>query len=564
VTAAGAPPANGQVIGTAANVLSFFIGGVEVGVVSYAASDTQLLDSPAALAGFLNGRIQAAGFADRVVAGYDAPADRLRFATVSPADSTSSIALRVHFAATEPATVVAQDAAPADGRVVGESNLAIFFLDDVRVGEIAYRASETQTFTSPTQLADYLNGKIDAAGLADLVVAGYDAGANRMTFATVAPGSGVTLRLGFDASDSLGFAEDQSAVTTDGVPDTLGFAQDQSATGVDAVPDRLGFAQDQSDTGADLVAVLPQTSVFNGVSQVIVVPGRTAGEVLFVAYSPDRQTCELARVDQTGAVDGFGNPTFTTEVVASLPAAPTQLMASGGRLFFVLPERMVTIEDPDGTLHDELTGPELWTSVGTESGTTTVAGFAVGTSPGEFSDVGGRLFLTGDLGEGDGAQLFEVVVDDTGLLFVAPISGAFTSPTNLAAVGDRLYFTDGDKPWFASGAGSEPSQYLEVEEPQATVRLSVLGHEGDLAVNAGDATAAAIAVDPSVLLSQRRADRYHRARGAERTTRHAPARRGRRRDAASTWRPARSTSLPVTAADDLTAGKARCSIPPSR
>jgi len=497
---AGGPPANGQVTGTAANVLSFFIGGVEVGAVSYAASDTQLLGSPGELAGFLNERIQDAGFADRVVAGYDALSNRLTFSTVAPADGSSTVALRAHFEATEPATVVAQDPAPADGRVVGESNLAIFFLDNVRVGEIAYRASETQTFTSPFGLVDYLNGKIDAAGLADLVVAGYDAGLNRMTFATVAPGSGVTLRLGFDASDTLGFASDQSAVTADGVPDTLGFVQDQSATGIDAVPDRLGFAQDQSASGADLVAVLPQTSAFTGVSQVIVVPGADAADdILFVAYSPDGQAFKLDRVDQTGTVDAFGNPTFMSTEVASLPAAPTQLTASGGRLFFVLPERIVTVQDSDGTLRDELTGPELWTSDGTGAGTTTIAGFEVGTMPGGFTDVGGRLFLTGDLGEGDGAQLFEVV-DDAGTLFLAPIVGTFTSPTNLAAVGDRLYFTAGDAPWFSSGAGGEPSQFLAVEEPEATVRVSVLEREGDLAVSADDATAAATAVEPSPAL----------------------------------------------------------------
>jgi len=250
--------------------------------------------------------------------------------------------------------------------------------------------------------------------------------------------------------------------------------------------------------------VLPQTSVFTGVSEAVVVPGMDAApDVLFVAYSPDGQSFELARVDQTGVPDGFGNPTFSSTVVASLPAAPAGLTAAGGRLFFLLPERVVTLEDPDGTLHDELTGPELWTSDGTEAGTTTVAGFAVGTMPVGLTDVDGRLFLAGDLGEGDGVQLFEVVVEDVGgvqTLYPAPIAGAYAGPAQLAAVDGKLYFTADDQPWFTTGADAEPSQFLNVEVPDATVRVSVLDAEGDLAVSAADATAEATALATSPIL----------------------------------------------------------------
>jgi len=396
-------PDNGQVGGAGTNLLTFLLGGGVSGEIDYRADETQGFGTPTDLRDLLRTKIAAAGLAGAVEVNLDANG-ALTFSTVAGGASAS---LQLHFdTQDDPAVVTATHAPPVNGRVLGESNLAIFFINDVRVGEIAYGASETQTFTSPSQLRDYLNVKIASAGLADRIVAGFDG--LKMTFATVAPGSGVTLRLGFDASDNLGFDQGQSAVSTDAVPDQLGFNQDQSASGV------------------DLIAILPQVSPAQNVAQLIVVPTPgSASDVLFFVSSPPGESPQLWSATRTG-VDAAGNGEFTLTSLAVLADAPSQMTASGGRLFFTLPG---------------IDGPELWGSDGTAERTVRIATFASGSTLDRLTDLNGRLFLVGDVGEGDGSQLLEVIevpADTPGinalLLAPAPLEQAPGSAQDLAGV----------------------------------------------------------------------------------------------------------------------------------
>jgi ELWxxDGT repeat protein len=119
-----------------------------------------------------------------------------------------------------PAVVIANIDTPANGRVIGENNFVRFYklsssASPEDLGGIWYRASETQSHNSPLDLVTYLNEKIESAGLADEVRAGFDAESNLLTFSTIEIGSNVGLLLGFDASDLLGFNPGQYGMGSD-------------------------------------------------------------------------------------------------------------------------------------------------------------------------------------------------------------------------------------------------------------------------------------------------------------------------------------------------------------
>jgi ELWxxDGT repeat protein/VCBS repeat-containing protein len=407
-------PAAATVEGIGTNTLTFVASG-ESATIAYRANETQGFTDAAQLVDLLNGKIGATLLAGKVVASLDAGTGALVFSTVA---GGSAATLQLDFdAIVEPAVVTAQNPAPATGQVTGASSLSFVIntgAGEVNVGSIAYSAADTVGFTGPLELAALLNARIAAAGIADRVLAGFDAASNRLTFSTVAEkGGNVTLRLQF-------------AGTGEEAPDTLGFAGGQSAAGLTPVPDTLGFTDGQSASGADLIAILPQFSPVQNASQLTVVPGTDgASDLLYFVYSPSGQPPELWSATRSG-VDAFGNPEFSLLRLAVLADAPAQLTASGGRLFFTLP----------GT-----GGPELWGSDGTEVGTTRIATFAAGSALDRLTDLNGRLFLVGDVGEGNGPQLLELIevpADTPGinplLLAPVPLEQAPGSAQDLAGV----------------------------------------------------------------------------------------------------------------------------------
>ncbi|HMB74515.1 MAG TPA: LamG-like jellyroll fold domain-containing protein, partial [Gammaproteobacteria bacterium] len=113
------------------------------------------------------------------------------------------------------AVVTAEHSAPALGQVRGEDNTVEFIVNGESLGQITYSESATQDFTSPQDLADLLNARLDDAGLDDRIRAGYDVARNRMTFlALEVPNDEsplISLRLEFLGVDRLGFAPAQTA-----------------------------------------------------------------------------------------------------------------------------------------------------------------------------------------------------------------------------------------------------------------------------------------------------------------------------------------------------------------
>jgi hypothetical protein len=210
---------------------------------------------------------------------------------------------------------------------------------------------------------------------------------------------------------------------------------------------------------------------------------------LFFVNQQDDTTIELRLLAQTGTDADGVTPLFTSEQVAVLPNIPSELFAAGDRIFF-------TIVDGDGV--------HLWVSDGSGDNTGEISLFPEDTALEEFTDVDGRPFFRADTGAVDGAQLFEVLqaqtetgepLDTPFSLTAVPVSQAPLNPENLEAVGERLFFTAADTLYVTTGVLGETNAFLEVLAEEATLQVSVLSAEGDLAAATSDATAVASLVD---------------------------------------------------------------------
>lgn len=151
--------------------------------------------------------------------------------------------------------------------------------------------------------------------------------------------------------------------------------------------------------------------------------GEAASQVVYFAGSSDGSDIELWRTDGTVA-----GTYLVKDINPSGGSYPYGFTALGGLTYFAA---------DDGS-----SGVEPWVTDGTEAGTRRVKDInpnPFGSSnPIEFTVFGGKLFFAADAGAGNRLWMSDGAAEGTVLV---PGLNNYGSPTNLAVMGDRLYFS---------------------------------------------------------------------------------------------------------------------------
>ena len=152
-------------------------------------------------------------------------------------------------------------------------------------------------------------------------------------------------------------------------------------------------------------------------------------------------------------------------------STPTSLTSAGGALFF--------------SAENSSVGRELWRT--TSGGSTgLVANLASGSGssyPSQITAVGNRIFFAAD------GKLWTMANASAAPTQIG-LGGA--SPSLLTAAGDRLYFQAGGRLWTTDGTAEGTREFTQIIPPKVPLEVRVLAGEGDDQATDADKTAATV------------------------------------------------------------------------